>query len=60
MNGYLSPCVGRCCLNEADLCIGCLRSLSEITEWSQASDSRKKMILDNIQLRANSKTEDKK
>ena len=40
-----SPCICNCCLNEKDICLGCFRRLSEITEWSQASDLRKQVIL---------------
>jgi len=48
MNKVESPCVGRCCLNESDVCIGCLRNLEEIKEWSQASEIRKKEIIFRI------------
>ena len=48
MNQVESPCVGRCCLNESDVCIGCLRNLEEIKEWSQASEMRKKEIIFRI------------
>ena len=45
MHKVESPCVGNCCLNEKDICMGCLRSLDEIKEWGQASELRKKEIL---------------
>jgi len=48
MNKVESPCVGRCCLNESDVCVGCLRNLEEIKEWSQASEMRKKEIIFRI------------
>jgi predicted Fe-S protein YdhL (DUF1289 family) len=43
-----SPCVKICIIHHKyDLCIGCYRSLSEISEWSQLeSEDRKKVILD--------------
>jgi predicted Fe-S protein YdhL (DUF1289 family) len=41
-----SPCVRNCCLNDDDVCLGCGRSLREITAWSVASDEAKKRILD--------------
>lgn len=44
MNKVESPCIGSCCLNEKDVCMGCLRSLEEIKEWGQATDTRKKEI----------------
>lgn len=46
-----SPCICNCCLNEKDICLGCFRSLDEITEWSQALDSRKEAIIVNSELR---------
>lgn len=46
-----SPCVRNCCLNEQDICVGCFRSLSEITSWSQVSDSRKEAIIIKTQQR---------
>lgn len=51
--GIESPCVRNCCLNNADICLGCLRTLDEITGWSQASTIEKQQILDNIALRQN-------
>ncbi|MDO6468734.1 DUF1289 domain-containing protein [Neptunomonas phycophila] len=46
-----SPCVRRCCLDDKDICIGCLRSLSEIRGWSQADEPSKKRILANVERR---------
>lgn len=48
-----SPCVSRCCLMEDKVCSGCFRSLSEIMEWSEASNTRKKTIVVNAQQREN-------
>ena len=41
-----SPCVRNCCLNEDDICLGCGRSLQEVTRWSAASNATKLTILD--------------
>lgn len=43
-----SPCVRNCCLNEADICVGCFRSLEEITLWSTVSDATKLHILECV------------
>lgn len=51
MSTPASPCICNCCLNDEDICLGCYRSLEEITEWSQASDMRKQMILINTHKR---------
>jgi len=51
MNTPVSPCVSNCCLNKEDICLGCFRSLTEITGWSQASDLGKQSIIVNTKLR---------
>jgi predicted Fe-S protein YdhL (DUF1289 family) len=50
MNNIESPCVGKCCLDEKDICLGCSRSLEEIKEWGGASNQRKEQILIRIEL----------
>jgi predicted Fe-S protein YdhL (DUF1289 family) len=40
-----SPCVRNCCLNDEDICLGCGRSLGEITCWGSAKDADKRVIL---------------
>jgi predicted Fe-S protein YdhL (DUF1289 family) len=40
-----SPCVSICALDEDDVCIGCFRSGSEITDWFMASSAEKRAIL---------------
>lgn len=40
-----SPCVRNCCLNEVDICVGCFRSLEEITRWSIVDNEAKIHIL---------------
>lgn len=41
-NGYgqsiISPCISECRLNEDDICTGCYRTASEITEWRHKSE----------------------
>ena len=51
MSKLESPCVGKCCLDDQDICLGCLRSLDEIKEWSGANDARKEEILISIKQR---------
>ena len=36
-----SPCVRRCTLDDADLCVGCGRTLEEILNWVAAPAERK-------------------
>jgi uncharacterized protein len=40
-----SPCVRNCCLDDADICLGCGRRLEEILHWGEASNSEKEAIL---------------
>lgn len=47
----LSPCVRNCCLDENDICIGCLRSLSEILNWRELPLSEKKAIMERCKQR---------
>ena len=46
-----SPCVDICRLDAQGLCIGCRRTISEIAEWSQASDARRLEILSALKAR---------
>ena len=43
-----SPCVDVCRLDAQGLCIGCRRTIDEITEWSRASEARRREILRNV------------
>jgi predicted Fe-S protein YdhL (DUF1289 family) len=47
-----SPCVDICRLDALGLCIGCRRTLGEIAEWSQASNTRRLEILGALKTRA--------
>jgi len=40
-----SPCIGTCCLDERDVCLGCFRSLEEIKSWSAADNAARHSIL---------------
>lgn len=46
-----SPCVRNCCLDEADICVGCFRSLEEITRWSIVDNEAKMQILMQAAIR---------
>ncbi len=41
----LSPCIGVCELNSADICTGCHRSSSEIGAWSSMTDAARSEIM---------------
>jgi len=40
-----SPCVGNCCLDDEDICLGCFRSMDEILGWRASSDKERHAIL---------------
>jgi len=46
-----SPCVDICRLDALGLCVGCRRTIDEISEWSAASEARRREILRVLQLR---------
>ena len=50
-----SPCVRNCCLDDSDICVGCYRSLVEITRWSLVDDDEKALILVAAAARRNKK-----
>ncbi|PPC90642.1 MAG: DUF1289 domain-containing protein [Methylobacter sp.] len=46
-----SPCVRNCCLDQNDTCLGCFRTLKEITQWSQVDNNGKEKILGLARMR---------
>ncbi|TWC37076.1 hypothetical protein FBY03_108145 [Pseudomonas sp. SJZ079] len=40
-----SPCVQVCALDEDDICIGCQRSVAEITRWSRMDNAERRQVL---------------
>lgn len=40
-----SPCVRNCCLDAADVCIGCGRHVDEIVGWHAAGAAERETIL---------------
>ena len=46
-----SPCVRNCCLDDQDVCLGCARTVDEITAWGGASDGERRRILANAARR---------
>jgi predicted Fe-S protein YdhL (DUF1289 family) len=50
-----SPCVRNCCLDDAEVCLGCGRKLKEILEWHQATPARRQVIVDDAALRVQSR-----
>ncbi len=51
MTASLSPCIGRCRLDEHKVCIGCLRTIDEIGRWGLLSVDEQRRILRQIEGR---------
>ena len=48
-----SPCTKVCTIHpEARLCVGCLRSIDEITAWSRMSEDERRAIMLTLPARA--------
>jgi len=46
-----SPCIKLCKLNEEKNCIGCFRTVSEITAWRHLTNDERQVILENLTQR---------
>jgi predicted Fe-S protein YdhL (DUF1289 family) len=46
-----SPCIDICRLDARGWCIGCRRTIEEISEWPAASEARRREILRALKLR---------
>lgn len=46
-----SPCVRNCCLDENDICLGCFRTLKEITQWASVTKEEREQIVENAKQR---------
>lgn len=44
----LSPCVGICALGDDGYCQGCLRSMAEISRWSQMGDDERLRLMEMV------------
>lgn len=40
-----SPCINVCALDDADICIGCQRSVAEITQWGRMNNAERRQVL---------------
>ena len=43
-----SPCIRNCCLDSNDICMGCFRSLTEITQWTLVNNKTRQEFLKNV------------
>ncbi|WP_394495638.1 DUF1289 domain-containing protein [Shewanella sp. ENK2] len=47
-----SPCIGNCCLDEQDVCLGCHRRLDEILGWHKMTDNQKRELIQALSQRS--------
>lgn len=40
-----SPCISVCALDGNDICTGCFRTLTEISDWSEYSTGEKRKVV---------------
>lgn len=40
-----SPCVSICALDEADICVGCQRTVDEIARWGRMTNDERRAVL---------------
>jgi predicted Fe-S protein YdhL (DUF1289 family) len=50
-DGVQSPCIENCCLNDEKICLGCFRSIEEITQWQQMNDKMRLEVLHKAENR---------
>ena len=43
-----SPCVRNCCLDQNDVCLGCFRTVKEITSWGKDTSTDQKVLVDAL------------
>lgn len=58
MSAVNSPCVRECALDQDEICLGCLRSIEEIMQWSGADNKQKRQILARVESRRQQRRDD--
>lgn len=46
-----SPCIKVCVLDARNICVGCGRTIDEITQWSRLTEEQRRLIVDQAQQR---------
>lgn len=46
-----SPCIRMCCLDDNEVCLGCFRTLAEITGWRDKDADTQRAILVRCETR---------
>lgn len=46
-----SPCIKVCVLDARSVCVGCGRTIDEITQWSRLTEEQRRLVVDQAQQR---------
>jgi predicted Fe-S protein YdhL (DUF1289 family) len=46
-----TPCIRNCCLTDDDICLGCFRSINEISLWTKVDEKTRHDFLINAENR---------
>ena len=46
-----SPCIRQCALDEADVCMGCFRTINDILNWQASTNEQKANMVSAAQQR---------
>jgi predicted Fe-S protein YdhL (DUF1289 family) len=46
-----TPCIRNCCLTDDDICLGCFRSVNEISLWTKVDEKTRHDFLINAENR---------
>ena len=56
----ITPCINVCKIApDTFTCIGCFRTLQEISDWSHLTDEQRQAIMDNLKERHNEKAKER-
>jgi predicted Fe-S protein YdhL (DUF1289 family) len=46
-----SPCIKVCALDARNVCVGCGRTIDEITQWSRMTEEQRRQVVDRARQR---------
>ena len=46
-----SPCIKVCVLDARNVCVGCGRTIDEITQWARLTEEQRRLVVDRAQQR---------
>ncbi|WP_414717556.1 DUF1289 domain-containing protein [Steroidobacter sp.] len=46
-----SPCIKVCVLDARNVCVGCGRTIDEITQWSRLTEEQQRLVVDRARQR---------